>query len=120
MENDYELLDLTVKEWWYVHDYVRDKDTRKEHDKDFMTRVMSGVLKGGSILVNEEELWWIDRLLPSALKDGTLMSGQNILLKVMSLILKIRSNENYDDSISSDDSSEDYRTRDGADETVAS
>lgn len=95
----FDLLPLTLNELWAIHDYVRQHDKLgQEWDRDFAARVMEGILEAqksptcqSSLFVQEEnELWMIDRQVPSAHMTGTQPVGRELLLKVMKLIVKMR------------------------------
>lgn len=92
----FEMLLVTYDELWSIHDYVRQTDKHGlEWDKAFAIRVfeaMAATLESAnrqtSMLVYEEELWQIDRQVPSALMSGTQPVGRNLLLKVGKLLVK--------------------------------
>jgi hypothetical protein len=97
----FDLLPVTLDELWAVHDYVRQHDKLgQEWDKDFTARVMAAILEAqehpsrhATLMCAEDELWQIDRQVPSALMTGTQPVGRNLLLKVMRLIVKMRGGE---------------------------
>lgn len=119
-----DLLQVTVIELWAIHDFVRNhQELGVEWDRDFMLRVMAPLgdaqarnRDGTSLVIDSvEELWQIDRQIPSSLMIGTQPVGKNLLLKVHALILKMRKEENGDASEPSYDTSTDDRTSDTAD-----
>ena len=97
----FDLLPLTLDELWAIHDYVRQHDKLgQEWDKDFTARVMAAILEAqehpshhATIMCAEDELWQMDRQIPSALMTGTQPVGRNLLIKVMRLIVKMREGE---------------------------
>lgn len=112
----FDLLCVTLDELWAVHDYVRQHDKLgQEWDRDFNARVMAAILEAqessthsATLMCYEEELWQIDRQVPSALMVGLQPTGRNLLSKVMALILKMRGGEEdgCDDPGSSSDAGE--------------
>ena len=94
----FDLLPLTLDELWAIHDYVRQHDKLgQEWDKDFVARVMTAILEAqehashqATLMCTEDELWQMDRQIPSALMTGTQPVGRNLLMKVMRLIVKMR------------------------------
>jgi len=100
----YDLTLLTADELWAVHDYVRQHDKLgQEWDKDFHTRVMAALLaaegtpnRQAGMLLTEDELWQLDRQIPSAMTVGTQPVGRNLLRKVMKLLVKIRQGDDDD------------------------
>jgi len=94
----FDLLPLTLDELWAIHDYVRQHDKLgQEWDKDFVARVMTAILEAqehsshqATLMCAEDELWQMDRQIPSALMTGTQPVGRNLLMKVMRLIVKMR------------------------------
>lgn len=101
----FDLLPLTLEELWAIHDLVRQHDKLgQEWDKDFSARVMAAILEAqehpshqATLMCAEDELWQIDRQIPSALMTGTQPVGRNLLIKVMRLIVKMRGGEQDDD-----------------------
>lgn len=101
----FDLLPLTLEELWAIHDQVRQHDKLgQEWDKDFTARVMTAILEAqerpscsATLMCAEDELWQIDRQIPSALMTGTQPVGRNLLIKVMQLIVKMRGGEQDDD-----------------------
>ena len=97
----FDLLAATLDELWAIHDYVRQHDKLgQEWDKDFTARVMAAILEAqdqpshqATVMCAEEELWQMDRQIPSALMMGTQPVGRNLLVKVMRLIVKMRGGE---------------------------
>ncbi len=97
----FDVLSATVDELWAIHDYVRQHDKLgQEWDKDFQTRVMEAILEAhnhpsghGSLLCFEEELWQIDRQIPSSLMVGTRPVGRELLVKAMALLVKMGGGE---------------------------
>lgn len=110
----FDLLPVTLDEGWAIHDFVRQHDKLgQEWDKDFTARVMAAILEAqdhpdhqATLMCVEDELWQIDRQIPSALMVGTQPVGRNLLIKVMQLIVKIRGGEEDADSGTSSDTSE--------------
>lgn len=112
----FDLLPLTLDELWAIHDYVRQHDKLgQEWDKDFVARIMSAILEAQEnsahqatlFVYDEDELWQIDRQVPSALMTGVQPVGRNLLIKVMQLIVKIRGGENAEYTGSGSDARED-------------
>ena len=97
----FDLLPASLDELWAIHDYVRQHDKLgQEWDKDFGTRLMEAILeaqnhprRSASLLCFEEELWQMDRQLPSGLMVGTQPVGRNLLLKIMALLVKMGGGE---------------------------
>jgi hypothetical protein len=104
MTMTFDLLPTTLDELWAIHDYVRQHDKLgQEWDKDFTARVMAAILEAqehpshqATLMCAEDELWQMDRQIPSALMTGTQPVGRNLLIKVMRLIVKIRGGEQDD------------------------
>lgn len=94
----FDLLPVTLDELWAIHDYVRQHDKLgQEWDKDFNARVMGAIVEAegrpdhtATLVCLEQELWQIDRQVPSALMVGAKPVGRNLLEKVMRLIVKMR------------------------------
>mgnify|MGYP001566199428 CR=1 FL=1 len=90
---------FTLEELWAIHDLVRDRQNNgEEHDPEFEIRLFEALLAGAehasrqaAMLVYEDDLWWIDRQVPSALMAGTLGVGRSILTKVVRLLVKAHS-----------------------------
>ena len=101
----FDLLRLSLEELWAVHDCVRQHDKLgQEWDKDLTARVMAAILEAqahssheATLLCSEEELWQMDRQIPSALMTGTQSFGRHLLTKVMRLIVKMRGGEGHDE-----------------------
>lgn len=97
----FDLLSASLEELWAIHDYVRQHDKLgQEWDKDFGMRLMEAILeaqnhpsRSASLLCFEEELWQMDRQVPSGLMVGTQPVGQNLLLKIMALLVKMGGGE---------------------------
>lgn len=100
-DGGFDLLPVTLDDLWAIHDFVRQHDKLgKEWDKDFNTRVMEAIAEAeargdhtASLFCLEEELWQIDRQVPSALMVGTKPVGRPLLGKVMRLLVKMRGGE---------------------------
>ena len=94
----FDLLPATVDELWAIHDYVRQHDKLgQEWDRDFTTRVMAAIQdasaspdQAATVMCLEEDLWQIDRQIPSGLMVGTQPVGKTLLTKVMGLLVKMR------------------------------
>lgn len=94
----FDLLPATLDELWAVHDFVRQHDKLgQEWDKDFTIRVMAAIVEAqeqashqATLMCAEDELWQIDRQIPSALMVGIQPVGRELLIKVMRLLVKIR------------------------------
>ena len=101
----FDLLALTLDELWAIHDCVRQHDKLgQEWDKDFTARVMAAILEAQDhpshqaiLMCAEDELWQMDRQIPSALMVGLQPVGRELLAKVMRLIVKMRGGEGDDD-----------------------
>ena len=101
----FDLLPVTLDELWAIHDHVRQHDKLgQEWDKDFTARVMAAILEAqehsahlGTLMCDEDELWQIDRQIPSALMTGTRPVGRDLLVKVMRLIVKMRGGDQDDE-----------------------
>lgn len=97
----FDLLSASLDELWAIHDYVRQHDkSGQEWDKDFGTRLLEAILeaqdhpsRSASLLCFEEELWQMDRQVPSGLMVGTQPVGRNLLLKIMALLVKMGGGE---------------------------
>lgn len=97
----FDLLQASLDELWVIHDYVRQHDKLgQEWDRDFNTRVMEAIAEAearpdhtAALFVVEDELWQIDRQVPSALMVGARPVGRDLLVKVMRLLVKIRGGE---------------------------
>lgn len=108
----FDLLFSTLDELWAIHDWVRQHDKLgQEWDKDFTARVMAAILEAqehpahqATLMCVEDELWQIDRQVPSAVMTGTQPVGRNLLSKVMRLIVKMRGGigDEYDANPSED------------------
>jgi len=96
--SSFDLLPVSLEELWAIHDYVRQHDKLgQEWEKDFTARVMVGILEAqesstrtATLMCTEDELWQIDRQVPSSLMTGTQPVGRALLLKVFRLIAKMR------------------------------
>jgi len=114
-EMTFDLLPVTADELWAIHDYVRQHDKLgQEWDKDFTARVMAAILEvqdhscqQATLMCSEDELWQMDRQIPSALMVGVQPVGRELLAKVMRLIVKMRGGEGDDEySSASEDTGE--------------
>lgn len=112
-----DLLPVTQNELWAIHDFVRQHDKLgQEWDRDFNARVMAALQDASaspeglaSLMCLEEELWQIDRQIPSSLMIGTQPVGKALLIKVAGLLLKMRGGEDddaADDASAGSDASE--------------
>ena len=94
----FDLLSVTLNEAWGIRDYVRQHDKHgQEWDREFNTAVLEALLEAkansnhcATIVCTEEQLWQIDRQIPSALMNGTEPTGRNLLYKVAVLLVKMR------------------------------
>jgi len=102
---NFDLLPATREELWAIHDYVRQHDKLgQEWDRDLNTRLMEALLDAqanpdrmATLMLFEEELWQIDRQIPSGLMIGTQPVGRTLLLKVMQLLVKTRGGDDHAD-----------------------
>ncbi len=102
--SEFELLLVDKDELWCIHDCVRQHDKLgQEWDKEFLIRVMQAIVESTAaptgtavLLCYEEELWQIDRQIPSSLMIGTKPVGRNLLMKTMKLLIKVSHESNAD------------------------
>lgn len=94
----YDVLTLTVDEYWWIADYVRQHDKLgQEWDQGFQLRLYRGLLEAqrqpptAPLTITLPELWQIDRQLNSGMMKGPLPIGLTILTKVRTLIVKLAS-----------------------------
>ena len=88
-------LEVTLNEVWCIRDSVRRlNEYGHEWTRDFDVRVLRALLaakagNGTAVLdLEEDELWWLQRQVPSSAMAGTEMVGRNLLLKVAGAILE--------------------------------
>ena len=102
----FDLLRLTSDEAWALHDFIRQHDKLGcEWDRGFMRRVHRAILETQAapghdvslMVLSPDELWQIDRQIPSGLMVGTQNIGRKLLSKAMALLKKMEDEDDGDD-----------------------
>lgn len=89
---------LTDDELWAIHDRVRQHDQQgQEWDKEAATQVMAALLKLAGhgraeepVMLDESDLWQIDRQIPSMLPVRRGLAKDDLLPKVIHALVDMR------------------------------